>query len=162
MAKSKPQYCYSYPRPALTADVAVFTLHEQQLKLLLIRRKTDPFAGRWALPGGFVNEGERLVEAAKRELQEETGIEGGTLQEFGAFGDPGRDPRGWTVTVAYYTLLRWESAHARAADDAGEVGWFPVKKLPQLAFDHELIISKAITALRKEVNIGGSEERHDS
>jgi 8-oxo-dGTP diphosphatase len=149
MAKRKPQYCYPYPRPALTVDVAVFTQHEDHLKLLLIRRKTEPFAGRWALPGGFVNEGERIIDAAERELHEETGVKGGQLHQFGAFGDPGRDPRGWTVTVAFFTLLAWDRLNARAADDAADVEWFPVKKLPRLAFDHAIIIRKAIPALRQ-------------
>src|SRR5262245_57461518 len=121
MAKRKPQYCYPYPRPALTVDVAVFTLDVDQLKLLLIRRKTVPFMGYWALPGGFVNEGERVLDAAHRELQEETGVEGSKLHEFGAFGDPGRDPRGWTITVAYFTLLDRDRIQTRAADDAAEV-----------------------------------------
>jgi 8-oxo-dGTP diphosphatase len=147
MATQKPQYCYPYPRPALTADVAVFTLQEDQLKLLLIRRKTDPFAGSWSLPGGFVNEGERIIDAAQRELHEEAGVKGVELHEFGAFGDPGRDPRGWTVTVAFFTLLPSDRVHTRAADDAAEVEWFPVKNLPQLAFDHDIVIRKAIAAL---------------
>jgi 8-oxo-dGTP diphosphatase len=150
MANAKRQHCYDYPRPALTADVAVFTPLDDQLKLLLIRRKSDPFAGAWALPGGFVNEGERLLDAARRELEEETGVKGGTLHEFGAFGDPGRDPRGWTVTVAYLTLLAPDRVRTRAADDAAAVGWFPADDLPPLAFDHDIIIDRAVTALRRE------------
>lgn len=148
MAKPKRQYCYDYPRPALTADVAVFTLHEGKLKLLLIRRKLAPFVGKWALPGGFVNEGERVIDAAHRELKEETGVSAATLHAFGTFDDPGRDPRGWTVTVAYYTLLAWDRLKARASDDAAAVKWFPVRELPRLAFDHKEIIQQAQIALR--------------
>lgn len=142
------QHCYPYPRPALTADIAVFTLHENRLKLLLIRRKSDPFAGKWALPGGFVNEGERIIDAAERELAEETGVTSTMLHEFASFGDPGRDPRGWTVTVAFFTLLAWNRLSPQAADDAAAVGWFAIEKLPRLAFDHRKIIGKAVSSLR--------------
>jgi 8-oxo-dGTP diphosphatase len=147
MAKAKRKHSYDYPRPALTVDVAVFTKVENKLKVLLIRRKRQPFAGAWALPGGFVNEGERLIEAARRELEEETGVRGGVLHEFGVFGDPGRDPRGWTVTVAYWKFLTWNRLKAKASDDADAVGWFAVRALPRLAFDHDVIIQRAVRAM---------------
>src|SRR5215212_6634347 len=96
----KKQYCYDYPRPALTADILLVT-REARPRVLLIRRKQEPFADCWAFPGGFVNEGEDPDDAARRELEEETGIKGVKLEQLRAFGKPGRDPRGWTVTIAY-------------------------------------------------------------
>ena len=108
-----------------------------------------PLAG-CQLVKGTIEVEETIQHAAERELHEETGVEGGKLQEFGTFGDPGRDPRGWSVTVAYFTLLAWERFHTRAADDAAEVKWFPVKKLPRLAFDHKVIINSAIRALGRD------------
>jgi 8-oxo-dGTP diphosphatase len=144
MAKAprKKRYCYEYPRPAVTVDLVVVT-RERKPRVLLIRRKHDPYAGTWALPGGFVDEDETLETAARRELREETGVEVEVLQQLQAFGDPGRDPRGWTIAVAF--LARVEAAELRpeAADDAAEVGWHPLDRLPPLAFDHEKILACA-------------------
>ncbi|KFM23062.1 ADP-ribose pyrophosphatase [Auxenochlorella protothecoides] len=112
--------CNEYPRPGLTVD-AVMVTGEERPQVLLIRRKNDPFAGSWALPGGFVDEGEDLGAAAARELEEETGLsarEAG-LTQVGAFGEPGRDPRGWCVSVAYAALLPAQ-AEVLGADDAEE------------------------------------------
>src|SRR2546423_15700915 len=123
MTNPKGRYEYDYQRPSVTVDVVIVT-REAAPKVLLIRRRADPFAGAWALPGGFVDPGETLAAAAERELREETGVGGVDLEQLAAFGDPGRDPRGWTVSVAY--LARVEAgAAAAAADDAAEVGWHP-------------------------------------
>ena len=141
------QYCYPFPRPAVTADVACFAEDEGRLFILLIQRGHEPFAGRWALPGGFVDEHESLEAAALRELREETCIEGVAIEQFGAYGDPGRDPRGHTVTVAF--LARGvDRSGASAADDAASVEWFPVDELPELAFDHDRIIADAVRRYR--------------
>ena len=144
------QYCYPFPRPALTVDVACFAVDEGRLKLLLIQRNHPPFAGHWALPGGFVDEMEGLEAAAARELREETGLEDIALELFGAYGDPGRDPRGHTVTVAYLARLH-SCVRADAADDAADAAWFPVDELPPLAFDHDRVIADAVAAYRRSL-----------
>ena len=143
------QYCYPFPRPAVTADVACFAEEAGRTWLLLIRRNHEPFAGRWALPGGFVDEDESLERAAERELREETGLDGLALEQFGAYGDPGRDPRGHTVTVAYMARLP-RRADATGSDDASEAAWFPVDDLPPLAFDHDRVIADAVSHYRKK------------
>lgn len=145
-------YCYDYPRAAITTDVVTFTLFEDQLKLLLIRRAHAPYQGRWALPGGFIEMEEDLEQAAHRELQEETGITGLHLYQLRTFGKPGRDPRGRVITVAYYSLVNSARLKPRAASDAAEVGWFALDKLPQLAFDHAKIIAMAHQHLRRDVS----------
>ena len=114
-------FTYPYPRPAVSCDVVVFTMRADDLAVLLVQRRDEPFKGQWALPGGFVNENESLERAAARELSEETGLTGARLEQLGAFGDPGRDPRGHTVTVAYVTFLVAE-AKITAGDDAAGGG----------------------------------------
>jgi 8-oxo-dGTP diphosphatase len=136
------KYTYDYPRPAVTVDVALVT-REPRPRVLLIRRKHDPFAGTWALPGGFVDPAETLAAAAGRELREETGVAAADLEQLGAFGDPGRDPRGWTVSVAFLARVDAEALAPAAADDAAEVGWHPLDDPPPLAFDHAKIIERA-------------------
>lgn len=135
-------HTYEYARPSVTVDVVIVT-RDPDPRVLLIRRKKDPFAGTWALPGGFVDPGETLAAAAARELREETGVVGADLEQLAAFGDPGRDPRGWTVSVAF--LARVDAGtKATAADDAAEAGWYPLDTPPQpLAFDHDQILARA-------------------
>jgi 8-oxo-dGTP diphosphatase len=111
--------------------------------VLLIRRKHDPFAGKWALPGGFVDENETLEAAARRELHEETGLEVEGLQQLQTFGDPGRDPRGWTIAVAFLARVDAGKLQPEAADDAAEAAWHRLDQLPPLAFDHEQILACA-------------------
>ncbi len=123
-------YTYEYPRPAVTVDVVMFTMQAEGLAILLIRRKHAPFKGAWALPGGFVNENESLLDAAGRELEEETAVRGATMEQLGAFGDPGRDPRGHTVSVAFLTFVVAASHPVNAGDDAAEVAWVPLRDLP--------------------------------
>src|SRR5262249_8224333 len=139
-------YTYEYPRPALTVDVAIVT-REARSRVLLIKRKKDPFAGSWALPGGFVDENERLADAARRELGEETGGAVARLGQLDTAGDPGRDPRGWTVSVVYLAQVDPTVLKPVAADDASEVGWFPLDALPALAFDHAMILARVRTRL---------------
>lgn len=139
-------YNYAYPRPSVTADVVLLARSGGELLLLLIQRAAEPFKGRWALPGGFVDQDEDLEAAARRELLEETGLEAGPLLQVGAFGKPGRDPRGHTVTVAYATVMT-SLVEARAGDDARQVQWFSLNALPELAFDHDVIIAAALQRL---------------
>jgi 8-oxo-dGTP diphosphatase len=133
------KYEYKYPRPSVTVDLVIIRGGKD---LLLIKRAKDPFKDCWALAGGFVDENEGLEEAARRELKEETCLEVGVLQQVGAFGKPGRDPRGHTISIAYLGLVE-PGVMAVAADDAAEVDWFPIEQLPALAFDHEEIIAQA-------------------
>ena len=108
MVAAEGQHTYRYPRPGLTVDACIVAEQkESNPRVLLIQRKHEPFAGAWALPGGFVDEGEPLNVAAARELQEETSVDPSTIaiEQVGAYGDPGRDPRGWTVTVAYCAIV---------------------------------------------------------
>src|SRR5918993_2776604 len=116
-ATKKKTFAYPYPRPSLTVDVALVT-REARPRVLLIQRKADPFRGKWALPGGFVDENERLIDAARRELKEETGVEQADLEQLHTFGDPGRDPRGWTVSVVYLALVSPDQLSATAGDHA--------------------------------------------
>lgn len=131
---------YQYPRPSITVDVAIVT-RETQPRILLIRRKSPPFEGKWALPGGFVEENEPLVDAARRELKEETDVEALNLEQVHTFGDPGRDPRGWTVSVVYLARVAASDVSPKAGDDAAAVGWFSLEQPPLLAFDHANILS---------------------
>jgi 8-oxo-dGTP diphosphatase len=133
-----------YPRPMLTADVVVLVGASEDARVLLIQRGNPPFAGSWALPGGFVEQGEQVAEAAPRELAEETGlrVDAGALELLGVYDTPGRDPRGWTVSVVYIARVPGESAVA-GADDASDARWFAVEELPELAFDHALILADA-------------------
>jgi 8-oxo-dGTP diphosphatase len=133
-----------YPRPMLTTDVVVLAGAAETPRVLLIQRGNPPFAGSWALPGGFVEEGEQVVQAAPRELAEETGlrIDASSLELLGVYDTPGRDPRGWTVSVVYIARVPGESTVA-GADDASDARWFSVEELPELAFDHELILADA-------------------
>ncbi len=140
MARKK--YCYEYPRPAVTVDILVVT-RGRAPKVLLIRRKHAPFAGRWAIPGGFVDMDESLETAARRELREETGVEAAQLVQLHTFGDPGRDPRGRTISVVYLARVTQSAVQPQAADDAAEADWFPLDRPPELAFDHDKILACA-------------------
>jgi 8-oxo-dGTP diphosphatase len=137
------KYCYQYPHPAVTTDIVIFTVRDQQLKVLLIRRKGTPYKGKWALPGGFVDIDEDLEQSAKRELAEETGVKGVYLEQLYTFGAPKRDPRERVITVAYFALIPSQKQKLRAATDAEAVDWFAIDQLPKLAFDHQDIIGTA-------------------
>ncbi len=148
----------NYPKPALTADIAVFAKFGAGVKLLLIRRGGHPFLGCWALPGGFADEGETIEGTAARELEEETGLKDLPLRLVGVYSAPGRDPRGWTVTAAYGVCVEEGQLRAVAGDDAAEAEWFDLVKVDdtavpvlkdgeRLAFDHAQIISDAAAAL---------------
>jgi 8-oxo-dGTP diphosphatase len=158
--EGRRKYVYDYPRPMVTVDLVVLTPRDDRLLVLLIRRGHEPFKNRWALPGGFVEIDEPLEDAARRELAEETGLSLPRLrrrsgnvhmEELRSFGQPGRDPRGRTITIAYLVLIR--PGHAptlRAGDDATEAEWFNMYRLPKLAFDHRDIIRCAVERLRTD------------
>ncbi|MCA9006664.1 MULTISPECIES: NUDIX hydrolase [Gimesia] len=145
------KYSYEYPRAALTVDCVVFGLDEADLQVLLIQRDLPPFEGDWALPGGFVRLEESLEEAARRELQEETGIENVFLEQLYTVGTVDRDPRERVVTVAYYALVNLSDHRIQAATDARNAAWFAVDDVPALAFDHPEILEMAHERLRGKV-----------
>ncbi len=142
---------YEFARPALTVDAVVFGLDEEDLKVLLIQRDLEPFAGRWALPGGFVHVDETLDEAVRRELREEAGLSEVFLEQLYTFGEVDRDPRERVVTVAYYALVNIRDHRVKAATDARSAAWFPVHDPPTLAFDHERIIRVAHERLKGKI-----------
>ena len=142
------KYSYEYPRPALTADVAVLRL-EGIPEILLVERKDPPFAGMWALPGGFMEIDESLEEAARRELMEETGIKAGELIRYDSYDEPGRDPRGRTVTQVFVMIWKETMGEAVADSDANAVKWFDLTRLPLLAFDHAKIIGDVLEMMRE-------------
>ena len=144
-------HTYEFPRPALTVDCVVFGLDDEDLKVLLIQRGQEPFAGRWALPGGFVRIEEGLEEAARRELQEEAALSRVYLEQLYTFGEPERDPRERVVTVAYYALVNIRDHTVRAATDARNAAWFSVTDTPTLAFDHARIVQAALQRLKGKV-----------
>jgi len=149
------------------ADIVMFTLTKRErktftktlpireLKVMLIRRRSWPCAGMWALPGGFCRESESIYDAAKRELKEETGVDGGHLEYLGVYSAPGRDPRGWIISHAFYALVEeWMLEHRQAADDAEEVGLFTVAEALEeleLAFDHRDIIMDAYRKIQLQM-----------
>ena len=132
----------------VTVDLVMVKQTAHETQILLIKRKNEPFKGCWALPGGFVDEKEDLEQAALRELFEETQLKASDLKQIGAFGKPNRDPRGHMVSVAYFGTVP-NKIVAIASDDAEEIGWFSLKKLPALAFDHAEIISEGISRYLK-------------
>jgi 8-oxo-dGTP diphosphatase len=142
----------------LTVDTVIFTIRDEELQVLLVRRGFPPYQGRWALPGGFVLPSESLDEAARRELQEETGLKEAWLEQLYTFGDPGRDPRGRVITVAYFALVSSDRAPILAGSDATDAQWFAAAGVPSpLAFDHDRIFSVALERLRGKLtytNIG--------
>jgi len=145
-------YSYQHPHPAVSIDCAIFGLDEGELKVLLIERKHEPFKGRWALPGGFVEMDEDIDEAARRELEEETGVRKVFLEQVGAFGAPGRDPRERVITIAHLAIVNLHDHKVRAASDASEASWFPAAKPPALAFDHRKILEASLAKLRDKAS----------
>lgn len=145
-------YQYKHPHPAVTVDVVIFTIRNDELKVLLIKRALEPFSGQWALPGGFVAMEESLLDAARRELREETGVDAAYLEQLYTFGEPKRDPRERVISVAYYALMPSDALEIKAASDAEGVGWFGIDDLPQLAFDHTEILGMALERLAAKLD----------
>ena len=156
-------YFYEYPHPAVTTDVVLFARDRRQLKILLIQRASDPYAGCWALPGGFLDAGEDLIDCAVRELREETGIRAPTLQQLHTFGRADRDPRERVITVVYYGMLPGGPVEPQAASDARAARWYSANRLPRLAFDHLDIIQMAVARLGENPPPSGqSKDRRDT
>jgi 8-oxo-dGTP diphosphatase len=147
-APERQGHTYRHPRPALTVDCVVLAFEAGALSVLLIRRGLAPFAGSWALPGGFVRIDETLEDAARRELREETGLPQVYLEELRTFSQVDRDPRERVVSVAFVALVRGRSEEVKEGSDAAEARWFPLAALPPLAFDHGEILEAARERLR--------------
>jgi len=145
-------YTYSYPHPAVTVDIAIFTIRDDALQVLLIKRAQPPYRGEWALPGGFVGLEESLKHAAWRELKEETGVNAVYLEQLFTFGHPQRDPRERVISVAYFALIPSDKLQIKAASDAADVGWFSIDAIPELAFDHKKILTKALERVAAKFN----------
>ncbi len=139
-----------FETPKVTVDIVIFTIYNEKLHILLIQRKSQPFQNSWASPGGFLEKDETLIEAAGRELCEETGVRRIYLEQLYTFGDPGRDPRGRVITVAYFALVP-APLEISAGSDAKSAKWWPVNGLPKLAFDHKKIINYAMDRLQAKL-----------
>tara|TARA_R100001369_G_scaffold20091_1_gene36804 strand:+ start:309970 stop:310392 length:423 start_codon:yes stop_codon:yes gene_type:complete len=126
---------------AVTVDAVVLNNQNNKPKVLLIKRKNDPFENKWAIPGGFLEKDENLEYGAKRELEEETGLKINTLIQLKTYGEVDRDPRGRTISIAFIAITQQQEV--KAADDALEAKWFDLKELPSLAFDHSEILEDA-------------------
>ncbi len=144
------KYCYRYPHPAVTTDCVIFGFDGEKLKILLIRRGIEPYKGKWALPGGFLKPDEAAEAGALRELREETGLMDAYIEQFHAYSEPDRDPRERVITIAYFALVKLQEV--KGGDDAAEARWFAIDNVPQLAFDHDVILRDALSRLRERIH----------
>jgi 8-oxo-dGTP diphosphatase len=137
-------FTYDYPRPMVTVDAVVFRKNRNGTEVLLIQRGHYPFEGMWALPGGFVDMEETLEEAIVRELEEETGLKSVELKQLHAYSEIHRDPRGRNISITFFGLAGSDNLSVKAGDDAADARWFPVDKMPELAFDHIKVVEMAL------------------
>lgn len=144
------KYSYKYPHPSVTTDCVIFGFDGGKLKVLLVERGLEPYKGRWAFPGGFVKMDESCEEGALRELEEETALKGTYVQQFHTYSAPNRDPRERVITVAFFALVRIQEVEA--GDDANKAQWFAIDEVPQLAFDHDVILRDALKRLRERIH----------
>ena len=150
MKKEKGEYTYPFPRPSVTTDCVIFGYDGKDIKLLLVERGIPPFKGMWALPGGYLQMDEDAIDGAKRELYEETGLRDAYIEQFRTFAAVDRDPRGRVITIAHLALVK--ISEVKAGDDAAKAQWFSLKDVPQLAFDHDMILREATKALRQKIH----------
>ena len=141
-----------YETPGITVDLVLFTVNENRLKVMLVKRAEEPFRNDWSLPGGFIKVGESLDAAAQRVLIEKTGVSDVYMEQLYTFGEPKRDPRSRVITVAYIALIPWQSLPQPESDKVTDLTWSPVDHLPKLAFDHKAIVNYAVTRLRAKVS----------
>ncbi len=145
------KYCYKYPHPAVTTDCVIFGYDVKDgLSVLLVRRGLDPYKGSWAFPGGFIRMDEDAETGARRELKEETGLDAAYVEEFGCFSDVDRDPRERVITIAFFALVR--KSDVKGGDDAEDASWFPLDRIPPLAFDHDRILRVALRKLKEKIH----------
>ena len=147
---SEERFLKEYPKPSLTADIAVFRQSEAGLAVLMVRRGKHPFKGCWALPGGFVGPNEDVVDAARRELEEETGVSGISVELFGIYGTPGRDPRGWTVSGGFCAVVD-ASQNVKAGDDAADARWCPICEKPNDGTSSADVVEIEVTCGEEDV-----------
>lgn len=147
-----------FARPLVTVDVVIFTVVNDALKVLLVRRPhdlDDPFSGRWALPGGFVDvdKDKSLLDCASRKLREKTGVSTPYLEQLGSWGGIARDPRGWSTTHAFFALIPASDLAVKKAANASDVEWVQIEPASgrRLAFDHREILATALARLRSKV-----------
>lgn len=143
------KFCYRYPHPAVAVDCVIFGYDGSNIKVLLIQRKNYPYKTSWAFPGGFINMNETAEEAACRELEEETGLKGVVVRQLYTYTDIERDPRERVISISHYALTR--ITEVKAGDDAKNVRWFPLNEIPNLAFDHDIILNKALNTLKERI-----------
>jgi 8-oxo-dGTP diphosphatase len=141
-----------YEQPGVTVDLAIFTVNEHKLKVMLVKRAEEPFQGTWSLPGGFLKAGESLDEAAQRVLNEKVGVDHVYMEQLYTFGDPQRDPRSRVITVAYIALIPWQSLPQPESKKISDLNWASVNQIPNLAFDHKAIMNYAVKRLRAKVS----------
>ena len=141
-----------YEQPAVTVDLVIFTVSEDKLKVLLVKRASEPFNGFWSIPGGFLKAQESLEDAAIRVMKDKTGVKEVYLEQLYTFGRPDRDPRARIITVTYFALIPWQNLAQPASGKVAEVDWYPVDHLPDLAFDHHEILTYAISRLRAKAS----------
>lgn len=146
----KGEYTYPYPRPSVTTDCVIFGYDGRDLKILLVQRGIQPFKGMWAFPGGYLQMDEDAIDGAKRELKEETGLEDAFIEQFKTFSAVDRDPRGRVITIAHLALVK--ISEVRGADDAADARWFSLSEVPQLAFDHDMILREAMAVLKQKIH----------
>jgi len=151
MTASEKKYTYDYPRPAVTVDCVIFGFDKNQLKVLLTKRAIEPFLGKWAFPGGFIQEDENADDCAIRKLQEEAGLKDIFLEQLYTFSNLARDPRGRVISIAYYALVRPDAYTLEAGVDIDAVQWFGIDEKLDLAFDHKQILNTAIQRLRGKI-----------
>ena len=142
------KFTYDYPRPMVTVDIFLSRFYHEEIEILLIQRKKPPFKNRWALPGGFIDMDETLEDSASRELLEETGYSNIILLPLITAGNPGRDPRGRTITQVYFGTQKPPHENPIAGDDASKAKWFPINNLPELAFDHTQLITQSLDEIK--------------
>jgi 8-oxo-dGTP diphosphatase len=142
-----------YEQPGVTVDLVIFTVNEEKLKVLLVKRAKEPFVGFWSIPGGFLKLGESLEGAAIRVMKEKTGVKEVYLEQLYTFGKPDRDPRTRVITVTYFALIPWQNLIQPESNKVTDLTWYAADQLPpQLAFDHQEILNYAINRLRAKVS----------
>ena len=143
------KFCYRYPHPAVAVDCVIFGYDGNDIKVLLIQRGNYPYKTSWAFPGGFMNINETAEQAALRELKEETGLKDVIVRQLYTYTDIDRDPRERVISIAHYALTR--ISEVKAGDDAKDAKWFSLSEIPNLAFDHDIILNKALNTLKERI-----------
>ena len=141
-----------YEQPAVTVDLVIFTVNDDTLKVMLVKRTEEPFADSWSIPGGFLKVSESLDDAVLRVLKEKAGVENVYVEQLYTFGDPKRDPRARVITVTYFALIPWKDLIHPPSDKISDLTWSPVNHLPRLAFDHREIVEYAVRRLRAKAS----------